>query len=206
MSHLIQLSTGIEVDVFNITPDQVRIEDIRNSLSKICRYGGHCSYFYSVLEHSLHVVDLMEFVGVTDRALLLEGLLHDAAEAYIGDIPRPLKNVAPFHAFNHSDAVISQTIMHKFGANTIADSNEYKMSDAVKYADDMMLFIEWPHLMTGEMPVPKDSLVQSLDEISSSPYYRRIQKYLNPKTRKVGHPNTSFFIDVFIEYFTKFTT
>jgi hypothetical protein len=95
--------------------------------------------------------------------------------------------------------------MKKFGVNTVADNEEYVMSETVKYADDMMLFIEWPYLMAVDLPVPSDSMVKSLDEISDSVFYRRMQLQLSPKRRKDGHHNSKFLINYFTEKFTKFT-
>lgn len=64
------------------------ISEIGGALSKLCRYGGHCSSFYSVAEHSVLVADLMKFYHLGDP---MEGLLHDATEAYLVDIPGPWK-------------------------------------------------------------------------------------------------------------------
>lgn len=65
------------------------IEDIAHSLSNICRWNGHCRYFYSVAEHSIACAEM------APEEYQLEALLHDAAEAYIGDIPKPIKNHFP---------------------------------------------------------------------------------------------------------------
>lgn len=68
----------------------IYIEDIARSLSMTCRFRGHVSSFYSVAEHSVKVRQLVIEAGHPD--LGLAALLHDAHEAYVGDVPTPLKN------------------------------------------------------------------------------------------------------------------
>ena len=84
----IQTFTGRAFDLSSPQPEQVCIEDIAHALANCCRYAGHSRWHYSVAQHSLLVA---EIVAATDPELALTALLHDAAEAYIGDWSSPLK-------------------------------------------------------------------------------------------------------------------
>lgn len=68
------------------------VEVIAHALAMNCRFNGHCSQFYSVAEHSILVAELMDYLGLGDP---FEGLLHDASEAFLSDIPSPLKRKVP---------------------------------------------------------------------------------------------------------------
>lgn len=81
----IETRTGKRVSVENPQPDQFDIRDIAYALSNTCRFNGHCAGFYSVAEHSVAVALRLP------PELRLAGLLHDATEAYLGDIPSPIK-------------------------------------------------------------------------------------------------------------------
>jgi len=74
--------------------DEVDIWDIAHSLSMQCRYAGHCLQFYSVAEHCVHIARWLDARG-HDRQTCLWGLLHDAGEAYVLDMVRPLKRSLP---------------------------------------------------------------------------------------------------------------
>lgn len=81
--------SGVQYYPASPRAEDVRIVDIAHALSMLCRYTGHCSKFYSVAEHSVHV----SHVVPPDLALL--GLMHDATEAYVNDLSRPLKRSLP---------------------------------------------------------------------------------------------------------------
>ncbi len=91
---LITTWTGREINPLALKPSDVDIEDIAHSLSMSCRFNGHCACFYSVAEHSI----LVSRLCLPDFALV--GLLHDATEAYLTDVPSPLKYQLP----NYIDA------------------------------------------------------------------------------------------------------
>src|SRR3990172_6601511 len=80
-----QTFLGGKVYPLDMRPDDLNIIDIAHSLSMQCRFNGHCLRYYSVSEHCCFVSD-----ACSDENKLW-GLLHDAAEAYLSDIPRPIK-------------------------------------------------------------------------------------------------------------------
>jgi 5'-deoxynucleotidase YfbR-like HD superfamily hydrolase len=105
----IQTYTGRVFWPLDPDPSEICIEDIAHSLSLQCRFLGHCKTFYSVLEHSCHVAHLVP------AAYTVHGLLHDAAEAYVGDMPRPLKSQPDFATFRQIERRIQERIAKAFG-------------------------------------------------------------------------------------------
>lgn len=86
--------TGYQADAFGLRPEDVRIDDIAISLSHICRFGGHVRFHYSVAQHCVYACDHVieyETEGLAEPVVRLHALLHDAAEAYIGDQVSPNK-------------------------------------------------------------------------------------------------------------------
>ena len=124
-----QTSTGKKFWPLDPRPEEVFIEDIAQALSKICRFGGHCKAFYSVAQHSCHVSDIV----CGDRDVRRWGLLHDAAEAYVGDMIKPLKRFV--NGFSGIESKILSAISARFGLCK-------KAPEAVEIADEKMLNAE----------------------------------------------------------------
>jgi len=82
-------ASGRRVNLSSPAPDMISVEDIAGALSRICRFGGHTREFYSVAQHSVLVSAMIDHFGRPDLRLI--GLHHDSHEAYLGDMPTPLK-------------------------------------------------------------------------------------------------------------------
>jgi uncharacterized protein len=82
-----QTHRGVRFDIFNLRAEDIFVEDIAHHLSQINRFGGATPFPYSVAQHSVIVSNMCS----ADNAM--HGLLHDAAEAYIGDLPSPWKDL-----------------------------------------------------------------------------------------------------------------
>lgn len=128
----IETATGKK---FFIDRPEFDIQDITHALAHICRYGGHCKQFYSVAEHSMLVSRIVEDLALGDP---FEGLMHDAAEAYLIDLPRPWKLILP--EYKAMEARIETPLRAAFGMPET-------LSDGVKRADAIALCIEARVLM-----------------------------------------------------------
>ncbi|MBR1170516.1 phosphohydrolase [Bradyrhizobium liaoningense] len=115
-------------------PDEVFIDDIAHALSMLCRFGGHCLRFYSVAEHCV----LMS--RAAPPPFKMWALLHDATEAYLVDVPRPLK---PFLlGYGDAEDKIMRAISFRFNLHL-------GMPEIVKQLDRAILMDERLQNMTG---------------------------------------------------------
>jgi 5'-deoxynucleotidase YfbR-like HD superfamily hydrolase len=127
----IQTYTGKEFYPLEPEIEKIDIEDIAHALSNICRYTGHCKRFYSVAQHSL--IGAQYFIKLGDNEHAKQFLLHDASEAYLCDIARPVKQ----HIGNYKEYEdhLLNLIFHKHGL-------EYPYDYKVKSIDEALLYYE----------------------------------------------------------------
>lgn len=104
MNRRIRTYTGILFDPFHPKIEDINIYDIAHALSNECRYAGHCSKFYSVAEHSVIISKLCSEENA------LTGLLHDGSEAYVKDLPRPIKHHPKFKFYRDFSNKIQKLI------------------------------------------------------------------------------------------------
>ncbi len=127
MDNAILLESGEFYSYVNPQANKWTIEDIALSLGHLCRYSGQVQKFYSIAQHCY----LVSYA--VDQEFALDGLLHDGVEAFMVDIPTPLKMLLP--DYKQIEAEHEQEMFSRFGL-------EYPMNPAVKKADTELLCAE----------------------------------------------------------------
>jgi 5'-deoxynucleotidase YfbR-like HD superfamily hydrolase len=130
---VMQTYTGKLIDLANFRPSDVRLPDISHALASINRFTGHCRVPYSVAQHSVLVSEL------TPPEHALWGLLHDASEAYLGDVATPLKSMLP--GYRELEESVQRAIATYFGLG-------WPVPAAVHLADKQALLAEKRDLVT----------------------------------------------------------
>jgi len=121
------------------------LHDIAHALSMTCRYGGMTKYHYSVAQHSCYIAEQV-FRETRDPSLALDGLMHDAEEAYMGDMKTPLKNMMPeFRAMSEKVDGLIRHNFHKFGV-------PLEMQEITKEYDRRILLDERNALFLNDGP------------------------------------------------------
>src|SRR3954452_5487143 len=144
----LQTVSGRRVNPFEPDPEQLDIDDIARALANQCRFGGHCRVFYSVAQHSVLVSELVEERG-GDADDAFAALMHDAAEAYLGDMPHPLKHRSPLGAaFKAAEDGLETAIRARFAIKP--DVPAIKRADRALLATERRAFSaetwHWPEL------------------------------------------------------------
>src|SRR5688500_8074089 len=161
----LQTISGRWVNPFDPDPSQLDAGDIARALANQCRFGGHSRVFYSVAQHSVIVSELVEQRG-GDTEDVFAALMHDATEAYLGDMPHPLKHRSPLGAaFKTAEDHLEQAIRERFRIKR--DVAEIKRVDRALLATERRAFSaedwHWPEL-EGVEPLDLELTAWSPDE------------------------------------------
>ncbi len=181
----IQTYTGRQFRPLEPRLEDIDIKDIAWSLSNQCRYNGHCSQFYSVAEHS---VRLSRHCSPENA---LWGLMHDAPEAYLSDIPRPLKRLPEFRFYKIYELQLMQQICRRYGL-PLTEPDEIKQLDLkmlVTEARDLMspLHPEWHYKEPEYEAFPEKILPFS----SEQSYYMFMDRFVElTEAGNSSTPNT----------------
>lgn len=144
----IQVHSGGKFFPLDPHPEDIHIEDIAHALSHQCRFSGHVEKFYSVAEHSVRVSRVVPDIDA------MWGLLHDASEAYLVDVPRPIKPL--LKGYKEIENAVMVAVSVRFGLSP-------EMPASVHHADNALLATEARDLMKRPL-VPWEGLnVPALD-------------------------------------------
>jgi hypothetical protein len=124
----IQTASGVQFWPLDPRPEEIKLEDIAHALSNLCRFGGHCRTYYSVAQHSVYAAENVA------QQFKVQALLHDATEAYLIDVPRPIKrSLTNYHDI---EAKLARVVSERFGVDLV------NLPQEVKEADERMLMTE----------------------------------------------------------------
>ena len=143
--------TGKHFDPVEPDMSQVVIEDIAHALSLICRGNGHVKTFLSVGQHCIRAANEAAARGYSQR-VILACLLHDASEAYMSDVPRPLKPA--MQEYVQIETQLLDLIYEKFLGSPLTDEE----SALVKEIDNDLLYYDLKELLDEVLDVPAPEL------------------------------------------------
>lgn len=177
----LQAYSGQPIWPLDLRPDEIHISDIAHALGYICRYNGHCTRFYSVAEHSV----ALSYAVPPEHALW--GLLHDASEYVLCDIPRPVKPYIP--GYKEIEAKVQKTIIEEFGL-TWPEPTIVKIMDTRILANEKATFMKESWIPWGGMldPIPNLTLVGWSPDEAGEKFLHRYHEITNPKNTGSFHP------------------
>lgn len=189
----IQTHTGKRIFPLRLQPEDIDIRDIAHALSLQCRYAGHIPEHYSVAQHCLFCYDWAQirpgslWTNAQFDTLLLAILLHDASEAYLTDIPRPLKVQDIFSGYRDLESHVQRMIFDRFGLN-----ESWYYSSTIKAIDNEILVWESQELRAGEdwcevygcRPADLSTLWIDRPEVVEAMYLQRVENLTEKLSRK----------------------
>lgn len=179
--------SGNKFNVFNPNSSSVNIEDIAHALAMCTRFNGHLKHYYSIAEHCWHMSYLVE------PQFALAALMHDAAEAYLSDIPRPIKGLLPQiklieggvinTIFDHYRISMWSDTIFKFDrALCLAEAEQAGMStqdwfeghDIYGHVDTVIRFWDWN--------TAKEKFLERFNELTGGTFLDEQQQHNNNKS------------------------
>jgi hypothetical protein len=144
--HILDTASGQKLNLVDPQPEEIELEDIASALSKVCRFGVQPRRFYSVAHHAVMVRDIVVQAGRPDLAAV--ALHHDSAEAFVCDLPKPLKDLMEDENDFAYDRV-SKRLDRAIGLALRVDPYDKGSPEGelIKLADDRALFIEAEYLL-----------------------------------------------------------
>lgn len=127
-------------DPVSANADEIKIVDIAHPLSLMCRANGHFPYFYSVAQHCINCVKEAKARGYSER-VQLGCLLHDASEAYLSDVTRPIKELLPY--YREVEERLQNIIFDKWITPTLTAEERRQIFEV----DDALLYYEFLEIM-----------------------------------------------------------
>lgn len=156
--NVIQTYTGRLYNPWNPKPEQISLIDIAHGLSQICRFCGQSKHLWSVAQHSLLVLTILDDQGY-DEEVQLAGLLHDAPEAYLNDLNPIIKADLP--RYRQLETLAIHTIYRGLGMLPLfADHKDVvKAADLVALATERRDMMGHPHIIWSDIqnirPLPQ---------------------------------------------------
>lgn len=138
------------IDLLDPDPGMIVLSDIAYALARVPRFGGHTCLPWSVAEHCILVSKLVA------EPYKLQALLHDATEAYICDIPSPLKNLLGT-TYRDIETRLATAIGKKFGCDLVNLSVPVKHGDLVALMSEHEFFqpnVQWDYDLAGGLRTP----------------------------------------------------
>jgi len=147
--------SGKLVDPLTPDPDLIELADIAHALSQINRFNGHTRFPYSVGQHSLLVCELLP------EPAKLEGLMHDAVEAYVQDIVIPLKRVEKMRGYREIEDCWAEAVAKKFELGMTYWHDEVKLADRKALATGLKQLVNIEDTVTvdGRVIHPVDIVI-----------------------------------------------
>jgi hypothetical protein len=150
-------------------PEDIVIGDVAHALAFVCRFGGHVPRFYSVAEHSVRVALAIEDARGGDKLAAFYGLLHDASEAYLGDVVWPLKRAPGMRGYRLIEKNVERVIAERF-APPKGMGLDPAIAATIKHFDLVLLATEKRDLMSEEDGVGRQ-LADVSRELAAEPWH-----------------------------------